>query len=345
MELRTLRPSEREALLDLLDAWDVGDGWRGREFFRRYLEDDATYRDDHVWVASEGGRLLSCVQIFPRRLRTPAGPVPAGGIGSVFTAEEARRRGLAEALLARAADAMRGEGMWLSMLFASRLAWYAKLGWRSHGLRSTLVRRGEEGPGPPPAGLEVAAFDAASDLPAVRALHEAYSDGLTGTVARDDALWETSLRNAGNPREEFLLARSRGALVAYLRATVLYGILCVTEFARAPGFEAALAELFARATEPRADDPWARAARPSRELRSVASVTDLRFDPDLAVALAKRSLALHFHDDPSCMLRCLDADALARHLRVPRRDGEAEEAFLARALPPEEFSFWSADRF
>ena len=36
MEFRTLRSPEREALLVLLDGWDVGDGWTGRDFFRRY---------------------------------------------------------------------------------------------------------------------------------------------------------------------------------------------------------------------------------------------------------------------------------------------------------------------
>ena len=62
MEIRTLRADEREALLDLLDAWDVGDGWPGgRAFFRRYLEDDPTFRDENVWVAADGGALVSCV--------------------------------------------------------------------------------------------------------------------------------------------------------------------------------------------------------------------------------------------------------------------------------------------
>ena len=58
MEIRTLRPQEREALLDLLDGWPLADGWRGRDFFRRYLEDDPSYADEDVWVALDAGKLV-----------------------------------------------------------------------------------------------------------------------------------------------------------------------------------------------------------------------------------------------------------------------------------------------
>jgi hypothetical protein len=43
------------------------------------------------------------------------------------------------------------------------------------------------------------------------------------------------------------------------------------------------------------------------------------------------------------MLRCLDAAALARRLGLaPEADAEA---LLRRALPPERFCYWPADRF
>ena len=90
MEIRTLRRTEREPLLRLLDHWDVGDGWQGSSFFRRYQGDEPAFRDEQVWVAAEGEDLMSCIQIFPRPLQTPAGSVPMGGIGTVFTHPEAR---------------------------------------------------------------------------------------------------------------------------------------------------------------------------------------------------------------------------------------------------------------
>ena len=66
MKIRTLGSGEREAVLELLDSWELPDGWRGRDFFRRYIEYDSAYRDDNFWVAEDRGRLVSCVQVFPR---------------------------------------------------------------------------------------------------------------------------------------------------------------------------------------------------------------------------------------------------------------------------------------
>ena len=121
MELRTLRRSEREPLLDLLDLWQMPDGWQGRNFFRRYLEDDPSFADENVWVAVDAGRLVSCVQIFPRPLCIGGKAVPAGGIGSVFTLPDHRRNGIAEALLNRAVEAMSRAGFEISLLFAARI--------------------------------------------------------------------------------------------------------------------------------------------------------------------------------------------------------------------------------
>ena len=49
MEIRTLEAGERDAWLDLLDGWSLPDGWSGRAFFERFIEDDPTFADDNVW--------------------------------------------------------------------------------------------------------------------------------------------------------------------------------------------------------------------------------------------------------------------------------------------------------
>ena len=344
VEIRTLRRNERELLLALLDGWDVGDGWQGGAFFRRYLEDDPTFRDERMWVAADGGELVSCVQVFPRPLQTPSGAVPVGGIGTVFTRPDARGRGLAGALLARAADDMKARGECVSMLFAGPFAFYEKRGWESWGLRRVLLERVGDG-APVEGAVELTSFDPARDLASVRALHEAYSGLLPGTVVRDDALWEASLRNGGNPHEEFRVVRARGECVAYLRAVVLSGILVLSEFACAPGFEGALASAVRASLEPHDSDPLATGGKPSGELRRVASTVSLHFAPDLAAALLRNGIAMKEHDDPSCMLRCLDAEALAAHVGLPPRADEPSADLLRRVLPPEDLTFWTADRF
>jgi predicted N-acetyltransferase YhbS len=345
MEIRTLRRGEREALLELLDGWPLADGWRGRDFFRRYLEDDPTFEDRNVWVAEAEGALLSCVQIFPRPLRVAGRALPAGGIGSVFTRPEARRRGVAEALFARTLEALRERGMPVGILFGDQ-GLYARRGFCNWGVRTGLLVRARGAPPPPePPGLAVAAFDRASDLGGVRALHAACGELVCGGVVRDDALWEASLRNAGNPDEEFLVARAGGELVAYARAIVLYRVLHVMEFGCSPGFEPALAALIARILTPREADPWERAGRPSEELRRVAATVSLRGAPDLAAALARGGIEAREGGDSKTMLACLDAAQLAARVGERPRAGEAPNDFLARLLPAEEVLFWPADRF
>jgi GNAT superfamily N-acetyltransferase len=343
MEFRTLRgAAERGALLELLDGWDVGDGWRGRDFFRRYVELDPTYADDNVWVAAEAEGLVGCVQIFPRRLRVGSAAVPTGGIGSVFTQPEHRRRGVGEALLARAVGAMCERGMELSLLFTARAPWYTRLGWRVWPCRRMILERGDSRPSAAP-GFEVTSFDPGRDFAAVQALHERYDADREGSALRDGALWRASLRLAGNPGEEFLVARSGGALLAYARAVVLYGILTVTEYACAPAAEGALAELLVRLLAPRGGDRLARDAGVSGDARQRALGDCAVRGAPLRAALEGRGVKAQEFDDPRTMLRCLDPRALARRLDEPL-DVPAE-ALLGRRLPPERFAFWAADRF
>ena len=212
MEIRTLHKEEREPLLELLDLWELPDGWRGRDFFRRYIECDPTYLDENVWVGCEGHRLISCVQIFPRPVRVLDHDVPTGGIGSVFTHPEWRRSGLAGSLLDRVTEAMVERGMELSLLFSARHSFYEKHGWSIHKSHQTVLRFPDRSMALSLAAnsnsaISVEAFRPEVDMEVVREIHRVYSSGRTGTIARDAALWRASLQSAGNPGEEFQVAR------------------------------------------------------------------------------------------------------------------------------------------
>jgi predicted N-acetyltransferase YhbS len=351
MKIRTLRSQEREALLELLDGWELPDGWRGRDFFRRCLEVDPSYADDNVWVAEEEGRLVSCVQIFPRRLRVLGHPVPAGGIGSVYTAPERREKGLAGAILDRCAAAMKKRGMELSLLFSDRTAFYSARGWRSCSCQRTVLRRpdggiaAEEVDGSPGEGeLRIARFDWERDFEAVRAIHSAYSASRSGTVVRDAEFWKASFRLAGNPNEEFWVALRQGTPVAYMRVTLLLGIFMVTELGRLEDAAEALATLTLHMLEPVEDDPLAPPGKSSRELRSFV-VLPAFDDIPFTVALERRRVGTHPVDDSTAMLRCLNVSALAARLDVSLLPGENGEAFRRRSLPGDSLVFWPADRF
>ena len=325
MELRTLRRSEREPLLDLLDQWQMPDGWQGRDFFRRYLEDDPTFSEENVWVAVDAGRLVSCVQIFARPLRIRGQSVPTGGIGSVFTLPDHRRSGIAGALLDHAVGAMSRSGLEISLLFAARIPWYTRLGWRSWVVTRTLLQRRD--PAPPATAAEILPFDPARDLAAVKAIHRHYSGALDGTAVRDQALWAASLANAGNPEEDFRIARVGGEVLAYARVAILEGFPIITEFGRGAVGAAALADLLAAMVDEH------------------AAAGNLHLDPELERALDSRGFSFYRGEDPTGMLRCIDAAALAERLGVEPPEGGDPGSLLEAVLPAESFGFWTADRF
>jgi len=343
VKIRRLRAKERQAWLELLDGWELMDGWRGGVFFARPSQHDPAYSDDDVWVAEEAGCLVSTLQIFPRVVDVGSVAVPMGGIGSVFTREESRSEGVSSALLTRAIQDMRQRGMELSLLFTGRLSFYERLGWRSWPVARELLR-------PPEAGraernaFVVASFDADRDLAEVAALH-ARERGVRDCVARRETSdWSASLALAGNPVEEFAVVRARsgGPLLAYLRAARITSALTILEHAHRD--VDALAWLCAVLLGAREPDALASAERPSVDLRGYA-VLPFAADSELAAALERQGVSRQAVQDPTPMLLCLDAPALAKRLGVPLDAGEESEAFLRRVLPPERFGYWPADRF
>lgn len=362
MEIRTLKEAERDRLLDLLDQWELQDGWHGRNFFRRSMDYDPSYRDQNFWVAAKGEKLLACVQIYPRRIRVLGHGIPTGGLGTVFTAPEHRGKGLARSLINMAVDAMVEQGMEISLLHAHSQQIFSALGWKSWTSDRSILRRLENEPSaaspkstPPTATatetasttnseIEFSAFDAERDLAAVKAIHSAYSASRSGTVVRDDEQWAASLCLAGNPMEEFVVARQAGTAVAYARCTLLAGILTLTELGRLEDASLALALLVSKILEARDQDDLAPHGISSRELRNAAMLPAFD-DLPLTVALEHHGLSTHPVADPSSMLRCLNVNALAERLDIALFPDERPDAFLQRILPRDSLVFWPSDRF
>ncbi len=338
--IRLLREDECEALLALLGEWELRPPWRGRaaDLFRRYVERDPSFEPRNVVVAERDRRLVACVQIFPRRFRLPrAGAaaadfaeVPVGGIGSVFTRSEARGCGVGSALLARAHAEMRARGLELGMLVSGRHGFYGRLGWLPWPRERPLWRRGG-GTGDPDPARRIEAFDPAQHLDEAFALHEAYSGAVPGTCIRTLDFFRAQLDFAGNPEEEFLLARDGvGSLAAYARGAVFDGAYCVTEVARRRdrAGAGALGDLVG-------------ALMQTRELLIAPCLSD----PPLDAALRERGVIIDRLPSNDVMLCILEATGLAQRLGVPRRPAEDDAGWLARALPPEVLTFWPADRF
>lgn len=322
LEFRTIEPRERDAVLDLLENW-LGD----REFFARYFRHDPGFRDDLCFVATDGGRVVSTFQVFRKSVRINGAIVQVGGVGNVFTAADYRERRVASQLLTRGVAAMQEHGFDLSLLFAVRLAFYGRLGWQSHVRHLDFMEPAAVAATGP---YTIEPF-APTDLDAVMRLYDAYNIAFSGSTVRDRRYWEGQLHCAGNPHEDFLVARDGGEIVAYARGTPLYDFYVVMEHAYRPGCAAALAQLLCRVHGREA------AAFPG-------TIAQLAVAPDVQEQLRQRGLSVRTVEDVFWMWRIISPERLAAKLGV--REGELlQDDVFFRLLPPERSVFWIADRF
>jgi GNAT superfamily N-acetyltransferase len=208
LTIRTIAAHERDAVLDLLN------GWLDRSFFARYFDHDPTFRDDLCFVADDGGRLVSTLQVFRKQVRVDGAFVAVGGVGNVYTDPGYRDGGVASQLLTHAIAAMQEHEFDLSLLFASRTDFYGRLSWQSHLRYLSFIEAGD--PSPPASASEP--FDAGRDLDDVMALYDSHSGSIAGATVRDRAYWRGQLQYAGNPDERFVVARRDGRVIAYARS-------------------------------------------------------------------------------------------------------------------------------
>jgi GNAT superfamily N-acetyltransferase/rhodanese-related sulfurtransferase len=357
MEVRAAHHGERDEVLDLLGQWYNDHG----EFFARYNHNDPGFRDALCLVARDGGQLVSTVQIFDRAINLDGQSVPMGGIGSVFTLEEYRHKGVASALMRLAVDTMVREGFEVSLLFAERLTFYNQFGWRDIERKFSILAGAASLNAPD--RFVIDSFEIARDLAEVAAIHRSYSGRFNVTAVRDDAAWRANLKFAGNQplhpgegsEEYFVVCRDGGRMAAYARATRFYGLSMVMEYgyvAGAVGVDAMLATFKclgeeasgAPVTSQRTGDHRRAALLRSASTPAAPSalVTHTAHDPALERALDGAGCPVAHHADNFYMWQVLAPDKLARRLAM------APQAASARAF--EIFAdsrslFWTADRF
>lgn len=322
IEFRSISSDERDAVLDLLAHW-----LNDRAFFARYFHHDPTFRDDLCFVAVDRGRIVSTLQVFRKQVRIDGAVVQVAGVGNVFTAEQYRESGLASQLLTRAVAAMDEHEFDLSLLFATRLVFYGRHGWQSHVRHLVFIE--------PAAVASTGPYDIVrfvdADLDAVMQIYDDYTTGLSGSTVRDQRYWLGQLRYAGNPHEDFLVARDNDEIVAYARGTSLYDFYVIMEHACLPGYEDALAHLICRLHTTEA------AALPG-------TITQLAIAPAVQAHLRSRGLNLRSVEDMFWMWRIISPQRLATKLGVSTSALAGDDVYY-RLLPPERSVFWIADRF
>jgi predicted N-acetyltransferase YhbS len=315
IEFRTLRSSEREPLLDLLQA-----AFDERELFARYLDADGLLGPDDTWVALDGSRLVTSVQVFEKSIRLHGQVATIGGIGSVATHPDYERRGIASELLRRVIGGMKERGHALSLLFATRIPFYERLGWVQLPHPTwTLTRTA------PARELDSRPF-VASDLDRIERIYDYYNLHANASAVRDRRYWLAQLAYAGTPDEDFRVVERDGKIVAYARQIDFYGIPRIMEHGCAPDGRPELARLlsgFAPA--------------------SGALVVHRTDDAALAEALQDTGVDVRETEWGDTLWRVIDRDRVLDLAKLPSQTSDTE--LLHKLVGNESAVFWTSDRF
>jgi predicted N-acetyltransferase YhbS len=320
MEVRGAHPGERDEVLDLLSLW-----YNDREFFALYNQNDRRFRDDLCLVARDGGRLVSTVQIFDRAINLDGQAVPMGGIGSVFTREDYRHKGVASQLMRLAVETLIREQFEVSLLFAERLTFYNQFGWREVVRQLSILADASTLRVPSsflPERFVIDAFDEARDLETVAGIHRAYSGRFNVTNVRDLGSWRDNLKFAGNQpmrpgegsKEYFVMCRDAGdagKIAAYARVVAFHGVSMVMEFGYVPGADDAMLVIFKYLSEVAAgasitarttgDHSRSRVLTERSKSRTPILVTHTAHDPALEARLAEAGAPVTHHRDDNYM--------------------------------------------
>jgi predicted acetyltransferase len=160
---------------------------------RRFMHDPLGGLRDLV-VVEDGGEIVAHAFLFPLRAYFGGRRVPTGGIASLGVAPEARGRGVATALMHRLHEMARARGDAITMLYAFRHGFYARLGYATTSSRKRLAFDARS----VPASWRVLAKSRVraargADRAALRLAHARAAARATGWIERTKASWDDVL--------------------------------------------------------------------------------------------------------------------------------------------------------
>lgn len=360
LQIRPIRTTELDELIDLLCV--VHENTQRGERYRSYILGDPTWRPEQTPVVLVDDRIVSTLRIWDRHVHLGATPVRMGGIGGVTTHPDYRRRGLANQLMAHAAETMRSSGYELGLLFTIIPArFYRRLGWCSvplTGFRATLHQCPDSACGP-----WVVPFEAARDLEEVVTLYQRNNAGRSGTLLRPRPYWDYTPSQARGVLPT-VVARDSMGLVGYLNWEMKSDRAYVNEVAWAnpPSLQALVLHLLAECDAAEVTEVYG-GIPPGHAFVDALVVTaeaDLRHTGDgsmMALPLDMSSLIDKVLPRAPQEIRRLPADLLCRLLFGESSAGELIPVLHSRGIEPDiprrleelcprrELIFWQPDHF
>lgn len=206
----TNRPGrdQLEKIYDILDeCFSVG-----RAYFQERLDLDSAYDPDTTWFATVDGKIAANVQIFPLSVRVGQAVLQTGAMGSVAADPNYRGMGLTHKILAAQTDYMREAGYDISLLLASKHAFYEKAGWRL--VPETAYAVEKQPVYEQPDGYEIIPFEPRY-LEDIRSIYDQFNHYRTYTVVRNEAYWKDLIHWPDWKKSDCLLLQQNNKIVAY----------------------------------------------------------------------------------------------------------------------------------
>ena len=202
-------------------AFDCDEGgFSDDHFFSRILKLDPWYDLNNTRACFVDGQVASVVVIFERPMRIGSSVVRMGGLGSVGTHPDHRKKGYSSQVLLDTADYLESASFDLSMLFTGTNRHYAKAGWVTYPvtLRSIdLSNWPQLDLAAETTELSIETCNYGTDLPILVEIYNQFNKSRTGTTVRNQAYWENQPEWRGQDPALFWVARQNGQVVAYLK--------------------------------------------------------------------------------------------------------------------------------
>lgn len=229
MEIRSLRLDELESWFDHC-ALAFGEQ-ENRPYFVNHWHNDPWRSLETIFIALDGGRIVSTVRIFLRRIYLRGEIVPAGCLGEVCTHPAYRGRGLATCLIQHSVTWMRDHDIAISALSAGGSGpLYTRLGWQSVPMfwGASHIQAGSD----LRFDFRPLDLDNDEDLAIASRLHAAFGRRCNGVFVRDHPdYWRRWVRTEAGT---LWLAMHRGEPLAYIAVREHWGRTVVMEYGALP---------------------------------------------------------------------------------------------------------------
>ncbi|MBO9599814.1 MAG: GNAT family N-acetyltransferase [Cohnella sp.] len=184
----------------------------GKAFFQDRLDHDQAYDPATTWFATVDGEIAANVQIFPLSIRVGQSVLKTGCMGSVGTSPRYRGMGLAHRILHSQTEYMRETDYDISVLLASKHAFYEKAGWRLIPETAYSIEK--------PASAEISSeYDIipfeTRYLDDLRSIYDQYNRNRTYTVVRNETYWNDLMHWPEWNKLDCLLLLRKDKVVAY----------------------------------------------------------------------------------------------------------------------------------